>query len=46
MTSYSILKPVEWYKYYVVIQFYWIEINTGKDNIMLMDDDIRGDREI
>ena len=44
--SYRIWDSEEWYKEYGFLHLYWREVNTGKDDIMLMGVDIHGDWEI
>ena len=44
--SYRIWDSAEWYKEYGFLHLYWREVNTGKDDIMLMGVDIHGDWEI
>ena len=44
--SYSIWDSEEWYERYGVLQLDWREVKTGKDDIMLMGGDVRGDWEI
>ena len=44
--SYSIWELAEWEKEYVVLQFDWREVKTGKGDIMLMVGDVRGDLDI
>ena len=44
--SYIIWDSEEWDDKYGVLQLDWIEVKTGKDDIMLMDGDVRGDWEI
>ena len=41
--SYSIWDSEEWDEEYGVLHLDWREVNTGKDDIMLMGGDFRGD---
>ena len=40
---YSIWDSAEWDEEYGVLQFNWIELKTGKYDIMLMVGDVHGD---
>ena len=45
-SSYSIWDLAECYEEYLSIQLDWREVKVGKDDIILMGGDIRGDWEI